>query len=101
MALDPIYEESFQALMNRLGEGGPILEEKTFNITPGFEVRNAAGEELVFTYWDVVHRADDTYWAPVKEGDRKTLFDVTDYTVKAKSTDEWMPLPAWFGLERM
>lgn len=96
-----ITDEAYQPLMIKLGKEGPILEEKTFNIEPGFSVRDENGVETVYTYWDVIYRADKTYWSPLGTADRLTLYNITNYYVLSKSTHEWLSIAEWFALERM
>ena len=98
MANEPITNESYQQLLVDLGVGGPQVGEKSFNLADGFQVKDEAGQEETYTYWDVIRRADDTYWSPLK-GDRKTSYDITGYTILTKSTQEWLSIADWFALE--
>lgn len=100
MANEPITNGSYQQLLVDLGVGGPQVGEKSFNLADGFHVRDEAGTEEVYNYWDVIRRADETYWSPLK-GDRKTLYDITDYQIQAKSTGEWMSIADWFAMDRV
>ena len=97
MANAPISNESYQQLLVDLGVGGPQVGEKSLNLVDGFHVKDETGNEDIYNYWDVIRRADETYWSPLK-GDRKTLYDITEYTIQAKSTQKWMSIAEWFAL---
>jgi hypothetical protein len=97
MAHTAIHEEAYQALMNKLGEAGPILRERSFNVLEGFQVKDSEGTEATYSYFDVVYRADESYWSPLGDEDRLTLYDVTDYQVKDQTTDRWLAMPEWFN----
>ena len=97
---EQISGETFVDLINNLGVS-PLVGEKTFNIQPGFEVRDASGTTYTLPYWDVIRRADDTYWSPLDDEARKTVYNVTDFQVFSKSTNEWLPMVAWFDLAEM
>ena len=100
MAESVIEEKTYQALMNKLGEDGPILREKTFNVDEPFEVKNESGDIAMYSYWDVVYRADETYWSPLADESRLSLTDVGAYQVKSKENGNWLSMREWFELDK-
>ncbi|WP_258089363.1 hypothetical protein [Weissella fangxianensis] len=100
MANDPITSDTHQQLMADFSVGGPQVGEKNITLKEGFDVRDASGGEQNYTQWDVIHRADETYWSPLN-GDRKTLYDITDYAIKSKKSDQWISIAEWFNSEEL
>lgn len=96
MAHSPITSDTHQQLMIDFGVDGPQVGEKNISLKEGFLVRDESGTEKNYTHWDVIHRADETYWSPL-DGDRKTLYDITSYEIKNKKSDQWVSIAEWFA----
>lgn len=95
---ESIHEEAYQALINRLGEDGPVLMEKNFNhLAEGYQLKDAEGNEKEYADLDVMYRADDTYWSPLDDAERLTVFNITDYQIK--HAGQWLSIAEWFNLE--
>lgn len=92
-----LHEDAYQTLMNKLGEGGPILGERTLNVADGFLIRDSAGKEASYQYLDIILRADDTYWSPLGAEDRLTLYNISDYTIQAQDDQQWLGIAEWFS----
>ncbi|MDR3191248.1 MAG: hypothetical protein LBT80_08730 [Lactobacillaceae bacterium] len=96
--LEQVTGESYVELINNLGVS-PLVGEKTYNTEPGYNVKSAAGEAFLLPYWDVIRRADDTYWSPLDNAERKTVYNVSEFSVQVPASGEWLPIDAWFNLQ--
>lgn len=97
MAANSIHNESYQQLLNELTKDKQIIGEKMLTNEPGIQVRNANGDEERYSNWDVIRRADETYWSFL-DGDRKTLYEISDYSVYVPGdTDQWLTVAEWFN----
>ncbi|MFL1695960.1 hypothetical protein ACJQWY_03985 [Weissella kandleri] len=95
-SVNNMQADSFSALINQLSADSLIVGEKTFHTDPGFQVRDPqSSEEIQLPYWDVLKRADDSFWSPL-DGDRKTLYDVTTFEVRPNDQTAWQALPVWY-----
>ncbi|MCM0583384.1 hypothetical protein H9L19_05545 [Weissella diestrammenae] len=94
--LEQISSDTFVDMINQLANVSPLVGEKTIHQDPGFAVREPNGKTYELPYWDVIRRADETYWSPL-DGDRKTIYDVSHFEVQSKKTGDWLPLPKWFA----
>jgi len=98
--LKQVTSDTFVDMINQLANVSPLVGEKTIHQEPGLSVRDTDGESYLLPYWDVIKRADDTYWSPL-DGDRKTIYDVTTFEVQAKATGEWVKMAVWFGMDKI
>ncbi|QVK11724.1 hypothetical protein [Weissella ceti] len=98
MSLDAIQNDSYQQLLVDLGVAAPVVGEKTFKLDVPFKVRDEAGNEQTYQVWDVLKRADDTYWSPL-DGERNNLQDITAYMIYVQKTDVWVTMAEWFALD--
>lgn len=98
MTLDAIQNDSYQQLLVDLGVAAPVVGEKTFKLETPFHVRDSEGIEHTYQVWDVLKRADDTYWSPL-DGERNNLQDITAYMIYVKKTDVWVTMAEWFALD--
>lgn len=99
MANEPITSESHQQLMLDFSVAGPQIGEKNITLPDGILVRDESGDETSYSHWEVIHRADETYWSPL-DGDRKTLYDITDYKIQNKRDNQWLTVAEWFNLDK-
>ncbi len=96
MTSNSIHNESYQQLLNELTKDKQVIGEKMVTHEPGVKVRDASGEEQVYVNWDVIRRADETYWS-VLDGDRKTLYNISDYSVYDQAdSNQWLTVAEWF-----
>lgn len=98
MSLDAIQNDSYQQLLVDLGVAAPVVGEKTFKLEQPVKVRDENGHEETYQVWDVLKRADDTYWSPLA-GERNKLHDITGYMIYVRKTDAWVTMAEWFSLD--
>jgi len=98
MSLDAVQNDSYQQLLVDLGAVAPVVGEKTFKLDTPFKIRDENGNEQEFSVWDVLKRADDTYWSPL-DGERNNLQDITAYMIYVRKTEEWVTIAQWFDLD--
>lgn len=99
MTKEPITSDNHQQLMLDCGIDAPQIGEKNITLVDGVLVRDENNKAKTYFHWEVIHRADETYWSPL-DGDRKTLYDITDYKIKNKQNDQWLTVEEWFKLDK-
>lgn len=92
--MEKITASTFIELINQLGMESPIVGEKTIHTQPGFKIRDSKRQnEYQLPYWDILRRADDSYWSPL-DGDRKTVYNVTNFEILVN--EQWVLISDWY-----
>ncbi|CAM4368952.1 hypothetical protein [Weissella hellenica] len=99
MAKEPITSDNHQQLMLDFGVDAPQIGEKNITLVNGILVRDENNDDKTYFHWEVIHRADETYWSPL-DGDRKTLYDITAYKIQNNQNSQWITIEEWFKLDK-